>query len=280
MAVIDYSLSADFGGSLDSYVLHKELEALSLSVVFQGLLLDGDVVSATFDSAPTGPDTVLVNAAVSAYPTGTIPTIPESIAPTVALVDKTGDPTATDDNSYGYGVGTRWVNNLKNTAWVCISAASGAAVWNRTTNYVNADNDRIELYDSTGGQVFTGAGVFIDFNVTRINTDPARFSTTGSTITCNFTGTVSIMYDVSINGGNNRCTSRTVLYRAGSEVPGTRSWGYHRNDSSGEDTMSCGPIHASVTSGTAFRVATLRQSGNVSLVTLANGSRFTIERTS
>jgi len=44
----------------------------------------------------------------------------------------TVDPTTTDDNTSGYGVGSLWVNTTDYGYFTCTSAITGAAVWERT----------------------------------------------------------------------------------------------------------------------------------------------------
>jgi hypothetical protein len=39
------------------------------------------------------------------------------------------DPTIFSDNTQDYSVGSRWLNITRARAWVCLSAATGAAVW-------------------------------------------------------------------------------------------------------------------------------------------------------
>jgi hypothetical protein len=46
----------------------------------------------------------------------------------------TANPTITDDGVAGYLPGSRWTNVTGQTDWVCISNATGAAVWKETTN--------------------------------------------------------------------------------------------------------------------------------------------------
>ena len=42
-------------------------------------------------------------------------------------------PTATDDSSAGYAVGSRWIDTTNNLEYVCVDASVGAAVWIETT---------------------------------------------------------------------------------------------------------------------------------------------------
>lgn len=45
-------------------------------------------------------------------------------------------PTATDDSSKGYQTGSQWVNTSTKTAYTCVDATAGAAIWG-----VSADNE-------------------------------------------------------------------------------------------------------------------------------------------
>lgn len=46
-------------------------------------------------------------------------------------VSATSAPTASNDSSQGYAVGSRWVNVTTDLAYVCVDASVGAAIWNR-----------------------------------------------------------------------------------------------------------------------------------------------------
>lgn len=43
------------------------------------------------------------------------------------------DPAANDDSGAGYAVGSRWVNTVAGSEWVCVDASAGAAAWVKTT---------------------------------------------------------------------------------------------------------------------------------------------------
>jgi len=43
----------------------------------------------------------------------------------------TTNPTATADLSAGYGVGSMWINTLKDESFICVNNTSGAAIWHR-----------------------------------------------------------------------------------------------------------------------------------------------------
>ena len=38
-------------------------------------------------------------------------------------------PTQTDDNTQGYAVGSMWIDTVTNSAYVCVDATTGFAVW-------------------------------------------------------------------------------------------------------------------------------------------------------
>jgi hypothetical protein len=46
--------------------------------------------------------------------------------------NKTTNPTVNDDGTAGWVPGSRWINTANNSEWVCISNATGAAVWQNT----------------------------------------------------------------------------------------------------------------------------------------------------
>ena len=80
------------------------------------------------------------------YTAGQIKSLYESVADTEAFttaeqtklaalsvitnkLDATADPTATDDSSAGYQIGSVWVNTTTDEAFTCVDATAAAAVW-------------------------------------------------------------------------------------------------------------------------------------------------------
>lgn len=55
--------------------------------------------------------------------------IPDALQPHPAA----GDPTATDDATAGYRMGSQWVNTTTQHAWYCVDPTAGAAVWKQIT---------------------------------------------------------------------------------------------------------------------------------------------------
>lgn len=47
--------------------------------------------------------------------------------------DATTGPTADDDNTAGWHIGSRWLDVTADEEYVCLDATEGAAVWKQTT---------------------------------------------------------------------------------------------------------------------------------------------------
>lgn len=60
-------------------------------------------------------------------------------------VNATTAPTATDDASEGYEVGSLWVDIVNEEAYTCVDATNGSAKWTNTTNNNNAISYAIAL---------------------------------------------------------------------------------------------------------------------------------------
>lgn len=52
--------------------------------------------------------------------------------PKLDSIDAVVNPTVTDDEDYGYEVGSTWVNTVSGEVFNCTDATAGAAVWNKT----------------------------------------------------------------------------------------------------------------------------------------------------
>jgi predicted RNA-binding protein with PUA-like domain len=63
----------------------------------------------------------------------------------------TTDPTATDDSSAGYEVGSTWTNITEDTEWTCVDATASAAVWKLTT--LQSGDVPLDLYVNTSDPV-------------------------------------------------------------------------------------------------------------------------------
>jgi hypothetical protein len=58
---------------------------------------------------------------------------PTAIGALLNKFDATAAPTANDDNTDGYAVGSRWINITTDKGYECVDASTGAAIWIETT---------------------------------------------------------------------------------------------------------------------------------------------------
>ena len=84
-------------------------------------LIEGHVDTDTpYSGGPTGGDTITRNSANTAW---------QVRRDTITNVD----PSASDDSTQGYVIGSRWINTGTNDEFVCVSAVAAAAVWVQTS---------------------------------------------------------------------------------------------------------------------------------------------------
>jgi hypothetical protein len=86
----------------------------------------------------------------------------------------TTNPGASNDSTQGYEVGSQWFNTSTKTAWVCVSAAAGAANWieygssgtivSDTSSAYNAANNAAG-FQATGAQI-SGGSAFVELDLT------------------------------------------------------------------------------------------------------------------
>jgi hypothetical protein len=100
----------------------------------------------------------------------------------------------------------------------------------------------------------------------------------GTEITVKKDGWCRIDFSISIDltSGSTRTGSKIWLEKNGTFVPGTYSFGYHRNTATGEDSASCA-TDVEVVKGDVFRLKMTRQSGSGTLSTIAQGCRLRME---
>ena len=63
------------------------------------------------------------------------------------------DPAATDDDSAGYEVGSRWANTNTDKEFVCLDATTGAAVWVETTQSGSSGTDADAIHDNVADEI-------------------------------------------------------------------------------------------------------------------------------
>ena len=90
---------------------------------------------------------------VTVTATGLFLTIKNNLAATVA-------PTATDDSSGGYAVGSRWIDLVTDKGYLCLDATASSAVWTEITGGGAGDN----LGDHTATQIIDASTFGIQFS--------------------------------------------------------------------------------------------------------------------
>jgi hypothetical protein len=91
--------------------------------------------------------------------------------------DATNQPTATDDSSAGYEVGSRWFDITNSQIYVCLDNSVGAAVWNQIVT--NTYDSSIESHTLTSGQtsvVFTSRVSPASFYLSGSDVDSGRLT--------------------------------------------------------------------------------------------------------
>src|SRR2546430_2666876 len=76
--------------------------------------------------------------------------------PLTSNLAATTDPTASNDRTQGYEAGSQWLNITAGRAWICMSNATGAAVW---------------ALDSTGSTTTQGTQAVRDTTTTLLAAD-------------------------------------------------------------------------------------------------------------
>ena len=137
------------------------------------------------------------------------------------------------------------------------------------------------VYDATGGQTVGITPVAVSYDTVTVNMDPDVYVPGVDELTINLDGTYQFSFEVTCDAtSGTRSNSRSWLEKDSgggyAEVAGTRAYGYHRNTVTGKDTGSAS-LPVSVTAGDKFRVMVVQDSGG-GLVTVANASRWTVER--
>lgn len=100
------------------------------------------------------------------------------------------------------------------------------------------------------------------------------YSNSNGEVTINKTGWFKVEYEVTADAtGGGRSSMECKLEQNSTDVPGSFSWGYHRNDVSGETTASA-TVLINVTSGDTIRVRIREENGGIE--TIQEGSRLTI----
>lgn len=84
--------------------------------------------------------------------------IPLATASTIGNLQRTVDPTASDDE---FGVGTQWINTTNNKVYTLVDNSTGAAVW-------------IDVTDAGSAGMQIGAGVVVNLSQNQTYTVPGN----------------------------------------------------------------------------------------------------------
>jgi hypothetical protein len=88
-----------------------------------------------------------------------------TLLPAYNNLSATIDPGASNDNTQGYSVGSRWVNTTARRVWTCVSVAPGAASWalDGVVSAVGAEPSNISTFFGGGTGVFPREGALSRF---------------------------------------------------------------------------------------------------------------------
>jgi hypothetical protein len=80
----------------------------------------------------------------------------------------TADPTVSNDNTQDYASGSMWLNATAGRAWICQSAATGAAIWvlDGVVPGVGIEPSSMLTYFGSGTQSFADAGIVYRYQST------------------------------------------------------------------------------------------------------------------
>ena len=193
-----------------------------------------------------------------------------------------GEPSASDDSTSGYAVGSRWVIPAENRQFFCFDASAGAAVWVETAAVASV----FCAYDQTGGVNIDSGFTSVPW-LTEVYKDANVFThaANSSIVTINYSGLLLVTANVGVHNNSAgtsvaiRTTSafRLVLDPATgtfAEVTGSRVNVYARNgisDGSGSITRIL-----QVEPNYRLQVQGMRLNGGGVMTTAANLSRLTL----
>jgi len=181
-------------------------------------------------------------------------------------------PTLSDDETAGYSVGSRWIDRSTNRSYICTDATAGAAVWREAGTV----SDSYGVYDSTGGQTFTGSPVTVNLDA-QYATPSATYSLVNSEVTVNETSRYWVSYTITIeSSAGGRTNAQAWLELNGSPIAGTRVSLYCRQVNHGASGGHSFPIN--LISGDVLRIRVVRSIGIGTLAMELNGSNLSLMR--
>ncbi len=134
-----------------------------------------------------------------------------------------------------------------------------------------------DVYDDTGGQTFTDTPITLNLDKVRKDSGNSIFTLSADTVQIDNNGVYLILIRVSITSDTSDGQSSAVVYLERdsgggfTEVDGTKGFIFSDTVAVGEGTCTI-PIIMNVVSGEIFRIRIVRESGDDTLVTIADGS--------
>jgi len=142
-----------------------------------------------------------------------------------------------------------------------------------------------DAYDNTGGSTISSTATTLNIDTERVNTHPEVYALESDVLTINMSGVYEFEYRASFdNSTGTRSSVRTFMERRGrgsstfAEIPGTRSFSYHRTAAAGEDSSNTKFILEAIAPGESYRVRSQILSGAASLAQVVDATSLTVKK--
>lgn len=142
-----------------------------------------------------------------------------------------------------------------------------------------------DAYDGTGSTNISTTNTTVVINTIRNRSHPEIFSLASNELQINMSGIYNICYRCSADNPSTTTRSsiswwleRQAPGGSFAEIPGSRSYSYHRISTNGEDTATCTIIQEAVAVGDKFRIRGVILGGAANLPLLQNGSSITVRK--
>lgn len=243
---------------------------------------DGTLIGNSDDSFPTEQAVkTYVDAAISASntadgdtdSTNEIQTVSEGDGITVTqTVQDYNISAATDNTTIGINA-SKELEIIAGTDGQVLTTVGTEVKWTKAVGLM------AETYLATGSQAISDTFTTINFGTPGI-VDTENFTTTINTINITQPGIYKITYRVSLEfatNSNNRTESEFQLINGGTVIPGTTTFGYHRNAVNNKDTATATKV-IQVTGTATIAVQARKVSGSAILQTIPNAVSLLIEK--
>jgi len=132
-----YSKTSDTAnGYVDILALGQQIQSLELSGVYLGINIINDDIEILFNQALTAGEQTQLDSVVSTHDGQAIQGLGTN--------KNTRNPNVNDDTTKGFRVGSHWYNTQALSAWICLDASQGAAIWKEiSTSYIGDLGDQL-----------------------------------------------------------------------------------------------------------------------------------------